>query len=61
MRSSEWCGEYLYHLAVAHLQAGDRTEAETVLTDLEFITSATRAAPLAAKTRTLRRHLSGTS
>lgn len=61
MRGSEWCGEYLYHLALAHLQAGDRTEAETVLTDLEAITLATRAAPLAAKTRTLRRRLGGVS
>ncbi|HEY9391962.1 MAG TPA: helix-turn-helix domain-containing protein [Mycobacteriales bacterium] len=57
MRSSEWCGEYLYHLALAHLQAGDHTEAGTVLTDMEAISSATRAAPLVAKTRTLRRHL----
>lgn len=56
MRHAEWAGQFLYHLAIAHLQDSDRAEAESALTQAEGIRG-DRYCPLAGKARGLRRHL----
>lgn len=51
MRSSEWAGDFMYHLARAYLQAGEREEAARVAEDLQKIAArvdSTRTRRLAA-------------
>lgn len=57
MRRAEWAGDYVYHLAVAHLQDGDRAAAQHAATEVEAIANATGAPPLTAQARRLRERL----
>jgi tetratricopeptide (TPR) repeat protein len=52
-RSSEWVGEYVYHLAVAYMQAGAPDQACETLMDLIAIAGAAESARLSERVRGL--------
>ncbi|NVI91163.1 helix-turn-helix transcriptional regulator [Actinomadura sp. BRA 177] len=54
MRSSEWAGDFVYQLALAHRQAGDSREAERTTRELEEIASRIDSARLARLLSALR-------
>jgi transcriptional regulator with XRE-family HTH domain len=58
MRDAEWTGEYSYHLAAAHLQAGDTTAAKRVITGLRAVARATRSVRLRSLVAALAREMS---
>lgn len=57
MRESEWAGEFVYHLAIAHAQAGDLVNAAAVLEEARLIASATGSTRLRDQVERLARRL----
>jgi transcriptional regulator with XRE-family HTH domain len=57
MRASEWAGEFVYHLAIAHAQVGDIASASAVLEEARRIVVATGSTRLSRMVERLARRL----